>query len=130
MTRTTATSGYSVHSIFLSGMGDAVVASVGGNVDYRNAAGLRRRLMKILASGPAGGLVLELGSVKNMDTAAAAVLVEILMAGDSRDIQVFLCGAGPSVQRLFQLSGLDEALECCCDSPAEVQQRLRVPAAT
>ena len=79
----------------------------------------------ILSADPAGGLILELGSVESMDTAAAAVLVEILMAGQQRKIKVFLCGPSPSVQRLFQLSGLDEALECCCDTPAGVQEKLR-----
>jgi anti-anti-sigma factor len=111
-------------------MGDAVVTSVSGSVDYGNATGLRRQLMKVLASDPVGGLVLELGSVESMDTAAAAVLVEVLMAGQERNIKVFLCGSSPSVQRLFQLSGLDEALECCCDSPAEVQEKLRGQAGT
>ena len=125
MTRATATPGFSLHSTSLAGMGDAVVSSIGGYVDYGNAAGLRRQLMKILSADPAGGLILELGSVESMDTAAAAVLVEILMAGQQRKIKVFLCGPSPSVQRLFQLSGLDEALECCCDTPAEVQEKLR-----
>jgi len=124
MTQSTSPAGYTLHSVSLTGMGDAVVASIGGQVDFGNAADLRRRLWKIMTADPAGGLVLELGSVESMDTAAVAVLVEVLMAGRRRGIQVFLCGSSPAVHRLFQLSGLDEALECCCDSPAEVQQRL------
>ncbi len=130
MTRATTNPGYTLHSVSLAGMGDAVVASIGGQVNFGNAAGLRRNLLKILAPKPAGGLVLELGSVESMDTAAAAVLVEILMAGRRQDIQVFLCGSSPTVHRLFQLSGLDEALECCCDSPEEVKLRLAGQART
>jgi anti-anti-sigma factor len=101
-----------------------IAASVSGRVDYGSAAQLRRQLMKILSAGPGRGLVLELSGVERLDTAAAAVLVEVLMAGQQRDLQVLLCGSSPMVQRLFQLSGLDDALECCCESPAETKRRL------
>ncbi len=125
MLRSSAGPGYSLHSVSLEGFGGAVVASVGGAVHYGNAADLRRELLTILSSGPEGAVVVELGSVESMDTAAAAVLVETLMEGRRRDIRVFLAGASPAVQRLFQLAGLDEALERCCESTDEVQQRLR-----
>jgi anti-anti-sigma factor len=130
MLQSAVTPAYSLHSVSLDGFGGAVVASISGSVHYGNAADLRRQLLQILAAEPEGAVVLELGAVESMDTAAAAVLVEILMQGRKRGIQVFLCGASPAVQRLFQLAGLDEALAQCCDSTAEVQQRLSGEAET
>ena len=66
--------------------------------------------------------------VERLDTAAAAVLVEVLVAGQQKELQVLICGSSLAIQRLFRLSGLDDALECCCETPAETKRRLTAAA--
>jgi hypothetical protein len=45
--------------------------------------------------------------------------------GRRRGTHIFLCGPSQAVRNLFRLSGLLEALECCCDSPTEVKRKLQ-----
>lgn len=120
--------GFSLQSMPLPGTPDAVVAAISGSIDYTNAHELRRGLMAVLESRRPRALVLEMGGVEHLDTSAAAVLVELLMEGRRRGSQVFLCQPSQSVRKLFHLSGLVDALECCCDSPAEVEKKLQAQA--
>ena len=120
-----ATSGFSLHSMPMPGMTDSTVAAISGSIDYANAHLLRRGLMRVLEAQRPRAMVLEMGGVEDLDTAAAAVLVELLTEGRRRGSKVFLCQPSQSVRNLFRLSGLVDALECCCDSPAEVERKLQ-----
>ncbi len=120
-----ATPRFSLHSNPMPGMTDSIVAAISGSIDYENAHELRRGLMRVLESQRPRGMVLEMSGVEDLDTAAAAVLVELLTEGRRRGSKVFLCQPSQSVRNLFRLSGLVDALECCCDSPAEVERKLQ-----
>jgi len=52
------------------------------------------------------------------------VLVEALRGSRKRDVTMMLCAPSPSVIQIFHLAGLDEALRCCCATPAEAHRRL------
>jgi anti-anti-sigma factor len=58
--------------------GDAVVASVRGDVDLHNSPELRTALLELLHKGKPRKLVLNLGDVSYMDSSGIAVLVEAL----------------------------------------------------
>ena len=58
--------------------GDAVVASVRGEIDLHNSPELRGVLLELLAKHSPKKLVLNLGQVPYMDSSAIAVLVESL----------------------------------------------------
>jgi anti-anti-sigma factor len=109
----------------MPGMADSIIAAIAGSIDYGNAHEFRRGLMRLLEAQRPRGMVLEMSGIENLDTAAAAVLVELLMEGRRRGSHVYLCQPSQSVRDLFRLSGLVDALECCCDSPAEVERKLQ-----
>jgi anti-anti-sigma factor len=103
---------------------DVIAISVHGHVSYRNASELRQALLREIAKSWASRVVIELGSVRKMDTAGAAVLVEALMLGRKRGKQMLLCTPSESVMRTFRLAGLEDVLEACCPNPDETRRRL------
>ena len=105
-------------------MPDILVLHVRGRVTYRNASELRHRVLTEIERTVATKLILELDDVEQMDTAGAAVLVEAVMQGKDRDVEVMLCAPSQSVLRIFRLAGLSDVLESCFSSPAELQKRL------
>src|SRR5258706_13768930 len=58
--------------------GDALVASINGEIDLNNSPELRAALMGLLARSPSKKVVLNLAQVPYMDSSAVAVLVELL----------------------------------------------------
>jgi anti-anti-sigma factor len=102
----------------------AQVLSVQGRVTYRNAAKLRSIIFAELRN-EAERIVIELGSVEAMDTAAVAVLVEAIQAGRKRSTDVLLCTPSETVMRIFHLAGLSEILESCHATPDELWRRLQ-----
>ncbi|MEM1179567.1 MAG: STAS domain-containing protein [Acidobacteriota bacterium] len=87
-----------------------------GRATYREASELRLHLFRAIeARGNTreSRLVLELAEVETMDTSAMAVLVEGLLETRHRGPHVSFCTPSPSVRKVFELSGLNEALERC-----------------
>jgi anti-anti-sigma factor len=87
--------------------------NVGGTVTFREAPELRRNLFRAIGENHDRNVVVELGEVDRMDTAAMAVLLEGLMATREGDPAVFLVGASESVHGVFRLAGFEEALMRC-----------------
>jgi anti-sigma B factor antagonist len=58
--------------------GDALVASVAGEIDLNNSPELRTTLLGLLAKSPSKRIILNLAQVPYMDSSAVAVLVELL----------------------------------------------------
>lgn len=101
------------------------VMGLEGEVDYRSAPELRDHLFHALDDAGDGGLLVDLEDVSVIDTAGMAVLVEGLMASRERGGELFLCGAGESVRKVFRLAGLQEALEQCTSCREEAERRLK-----
>ena len=89
------------------------VLHLAGRATYERASRLRRELFGAIAGRPDGRLVLELAAVEKMDTAAMAVLVEGLLATRRQGPHLSFCTPSESVRQVFELSGLDEALDRC-----------------
>lgn len=93
-------------------------------MSFHEAPELRRRLFEAIAANPDRNLVIELGQVERMDTAAMAVLLEGLLATRSEGPPLFLVGAGESVQKVFRLAGFEEALLRCFGCMDDVKEQL------
>ncbi len=92
---------------------DADVLRLRGAATYEHAPELRSKLFEAVAARPSGRLVLELAEVDKMDTAAMAVLVEGLLATRGKPTELFFCTPSESVRKVFELTGLEEALSRC-----------------
>ena len=84
-----------------------------GAVTYLEATELRQRLFEAIGARSEGRIVLELADVTRMDTSAMAVLVESLLETRHAGPHVSFCTPSPSVRKVFELSGLTEALDRC-----------------
>jgi len=104
------------------------ILSLSGGIDYRSAPELRERVFAALDSAGDGSLLVDLADVRSIDTAGMAVLVEALVASRERGTQLFLCGAGEAVRKVFRLAGLQEALEHCTSCREEAERRLALSA--
>lgn len=102
----------------------AFTLRIAGQISRAEVPVLRSRILEVL-DRPEDRIVLSLGSVTDMDTAGAAVLVEAVVEGRRRSKRVLLCSPSPSVMRMFELSGLTEALEACSPNPDATLERLR-----
>ncbi len=102
----------------------AFTLRIGGQVSRSEAPVLRSRILEVL-DREEDRIVLSLGKVTGMDTAGAAVLVEAVVEGRRRGKRVLLCSPSPSVMKMFELSGLEEALEACSPNPDVTWQRLK-----
>ena len=95
-----------------------------GRISYREAPELREAVLVTLARRDVTSVVVDLAEVDRMDTSGVAVLVEALKETRKRNVTMMLCTPSPSVIEIFHLAGLDEALRCCCATPAEAHRRL------
>lgn len=92
---------------------DTSVLHLRGEASFREAPELRRQLFEVISEHRTSRLVIELEEVEKMDTAAMAVLVEGLMATRRDGPDVFFCTPSDSVRKVFELAGLQEALDRC-----------------
>lgn len=87
--------------------GDAVVASLRGEIDLHNSPQVRTTLLKALDDNKPKKLVLNLGQVPYMDSSAIAVLVESLQKMRKAQGKVFLTNLQPRVKGLLEIARLD-----------------------
>lgn len=97
-----------------------------GRASYRETTALREALFEAIESVGDKNLVVDLQGLGRVDTAAMAVLIEGLVATRDRGPDLFLVGAGESVQRVFHLAGFDEALTRCYGCWDEYEQAIAV----
>jgi anti-anti-sigma factor len=96
-----------------------------GTVTFREAPELRRRLLEAIEAHPARNLVVELSQVDRFDTAAMAVLLEILIQTHKQGPEVYLVGANEAVTKVFKLAGFEEALLRCFGCMDDVHQQIK-----
>ena len=86
--------------------GDAVVASIRGEIDLHNSPGLRTELIDLMAKHSPKRLVLNLAQVPYMDSSAIAVLVEALQKMRKASGRIFLTNLQPRVKSLLDIARL------------------------
>jgi anti-sigma B factor antagonist len=87
--------------------GDAVVATVSGDVDLHNSPELRGALLELLHRGKPRKLVLNLGGVTYMDSSGIAVLVEMLGLLRRGGGKVYLTNLQPRVRSILEIARLN-----------------------
>jgi anti-anti-sigma factor len=87
--------------------GDAVLATVRGEVDLHNSAELRAALLAMLNKTLPKKLVLNLAQVPYMDSSAVAVLVEVLQRLRRAGGRLMLSALQPRVKGLLEIARLD-----------------------
>lgn len=86
--------------------GDAVVASVRGEIDLHNSPGLRTEILDLMNKHAPKRLVLNLAQVPYMDSSAIAVLVEALQKMRKINGRIFLTNLQPRVKSLLDIARL------------------------
>lgn len=102
----------------------ASAVKIKGRVTVSEVHELRQSILSDIAATTSSQLVLDLGGVEQMDTAGAAVLIEAIHLGKKKNLNLLLCSPSKSVIRMFQLAGLEDVLDYCCENPQETMRRL------
>ena len=87
--------------------GDAVLASLRGEIDLHNSPQVRAALLGMLQSQQPQRLVLNLSQVPYMDSSAIAVLVESLQKIRKTGGKIYLTDLQPRVKGLLEIARLD-----------------------
>jgi anti-anti-sigma factor len=95
--------------------GDAVLATVRGEIDLHNSPDLRGALLEILTQAKPKKLIVNLGSVPYMDSSAIAVFVESLQKLRKAGGKLYLTNLQPRVKGLLEIARLDSIFVICAD---------------
>lgn len=87
--------------------GDAVIATIKGEIDLHNSPQVRAQLLKFLEEQKPQRLILNLGGVPYMDSSAIAVLVEALQKMRKSGGKIYLTDLQPRVKGLLEIARLD-----------------------
>ena len=103
-------------------IGDAVVASLKGEIDLHKSPELRGVILDLLHKHNPRKLILDLSGVPYMDSSAIAVLVEALKKLRKNSGKVFLTGLQPRVKGLLEIARLDTVFSIVKDEAEAVAQ--------
>jgi len=95
--------------------GDAVIASIRGEIDLHFSPELRTEILDLLVKYQPKRLVLNLSDVRYMDSSAIAVLVEALQRVRKIGGRVFLTNLQPRVNGLLEIARLGTLFVICKD---------------
>jgi anti-anti-sigma factor len=95
----------------------AVRLSISGELDIISAAVLEQRLGALLEQDGASSIVLDLGALSFIDSTGLRVIVTGTRDFRDRGRQLTLIPGPPAVQRVFELTGLLDALPFAADEP-------------
>ena len=87
--------------------GDAVLASLRGEIDLHNSPELRTALLDMLVKCQPKKIILNLSQVPYMDSSAIAVLVESLQKIRKVGGKIYLTDLQPRVKGLLEIARLD-----------------------
>ena len=96
-------------------VGDAVIASIRGEIDLHTSPELRTEILDLLVKHQPKRLVLNLSDVRYMDSSAIAVLVEALQKIRKVGGKVFLTNLQPRVNGLLEIARLGTLFILCKD---------------
>ncbi len=88
---------------------DAVELDLAGDLDMSATFALEPVLDRVLAGGP-GALVLDLEDVGFVDSSGLGLLIATHERAAGADVDMAITGAGPEIQRVFAIAGLDGVL--------------------
>ena len=87
--------------------GDAMLASIIGEIDLHNSPQVRATLLDVLQREKPKRLILNLAGVPYMDSSAIAVLVESLQKIRKLGGKIYLTNLQPRVRGLLEIARLD-----------------------
>ena len=87
--------------------GDAIVVTLAGEIDLHKAPEVHRALIGACEEKPRN-LVVNLEQVTYMDSSGIGTLVEVFRRVNSYEGKLGLCGVGPRVRSLFEITKLDK----------------------
>ena len=87
--------------------GDAVIASLHGEIDLHSSPDLRGQALRMLENKKPKKLILNLGGVPYMDSSAIAVLVELLQRIRKGGGNIYLTNLQPRVKGLLEIAKLE-----------------------
>ncbi len=87
--------------------GEAVIASIKGDIDLHKSPELRTALLGLVTNRTIKKLILNLGAVNYMDSSAIAVLVETLQRLRKTGGKIYLTNLQPRVKGLLEIARLD-----------------------
>lgn len=87
--------------------GEAVIASVRGEIDLHNSPELRTAMLEVLMKSQPKKVILNLAQVPYMDSSAIAVLVETLQKLRKFGGKLYLTNLQPRVKGLLEIARLD-----------------------
>ncbi len=90
-------------------MAGVAVVGTPDEIDITNAAGLRAALLEAAARGP-GGFVVDMSRTQFCDTAGLHALVGAHKRAEAGNGQMRLVLAGPTIPRIFAITGLDQVI--------------------
>ena len=96
-------------------VGDAVIASVKGEIDLHNSPTVRQQILKFLEQHKPKKLILNLAEVPYMDSSAIAVLVEALQKIRKTGGKIYLTHLQPRVKGLLEIARLDTIFVIAAD---------------
>ena len=89
--------------------GETVGLQLGGDLDMSATFALEPVIDRVLAEQPRE-LVLDLGKVPFVDSSGLGLLIATQERATRADVGIEITGAGPEIQRVFQIAGLDGVL--------------------
>lgn len=95
--------------------GNAVLATVKGEIDLHNSPQLRAALLSIMNQASPNRLILNLADVPYMDSSAIAVFVETLQKLRKAGGKLCLTHLQPRVKGLLEIARLDSIFVICAD---------------
>jgi len=96
-------------SIDESPRSDGVDLALSGDLDMSATFALEPVLDRVLADNPRE-LVLDLGDVPFVDSSGLGLLIATHERATNADVDMAIKGAGPEIQRVFTIAGLDGVL--------------------
>ena len=88
---------------------DGVELDLAGDLDMSATFALEPVLDRVLADGPRR-LVLDLGDVAFVDSSGLGLLIATHERASGAEVDMAITGAGPEIQRVFSIAGLDGVL--------------------
>jgi anti-sigma B factor antagonist len=89
--------------------GDGAELALSGDLDMSATFVLEPVLDRVLADAP-GELVLDLGEVPFLDSSGLGLLIATHERAERAGVDLAIASAGPEIQRVFQVAGLDGVL--------------------
>ena len=89
--------------------GDGAELALSGDLDMSATFVLEPILDRVLAGAP-GELVLDLAEVPFVDSSGLGLLIATHERADRAGVDMAIAGAGPEIQRVFHIAGLDGVL--------------------